>query len=134
MRSIKPGRGPSALGGIGSIGAAVFGVFWTIQALAMGAPPLFAGFGVLFVVMAIVTAVYNYKNATSKNRMSLYDITTENEEPDPIDYYIKTRQEDRNTTASTNLRQEYSSYCPYCGKGLKDDFTYCPQCGKHIKG
>ena len=29
MKHIKPGRGPSAMGGIGAAAAAVFGIFWT---------------------------------------------------------------------------------------------------------
>ena len=37
MKSIKPGRGPSMMGGVGSVIAAIFGVFWTIGAVQMGA-------------------------------------------------------------------------------------------------
>jgi len=36
MKSIKPGRGPSMMGGIAGVFVAVFGVFWTIMATAMG--------------------------------------------------------------------------------------------------
>lgn len=32
MKSIKPGRGPSAMGALGSIICVVFGIFWTIMA------------------------------------------------------------------------------------------------------
>ena len=32
MRSIKPGRGPSAMGAVGSAAIGVFGIFWTISA------------------------------------------------------------------------------------------------------
>ena len=38
MRSIKPGRGPSAMGAVGSAAIGVFGIFWTISAANMGAP------------------------------------------------------------------------------------------------
>ncbi len=38
MKSIKPGRGPSMMSGIAGIGAVVFGIFWTIMAVQMGAP------------------------------------------------------------------------------------------------
>ena len=74
MKSVKPGRGPSAMGAAGSIIAVIFGIFWTIGAASMGAPPLFPLFGVLFVIIGIVQTVYNLKNATGKNRYSSFDI------------------------------------------------------------
>lgn len=68
------------MGGVGGIVVAIFGVIWTIGALSMGAPPFFALFGLLFVVMAIAGVVYNFYNATSRNRMSSFDVTTDGEE------------------------------------------------------
>ena len=83
MKSIKPGRGPSMMGGIMGIAVAVFGVIWTVIAASMGGG-LFAIFGVVFVIVAIVNTVYNFKNATGKNRYSTFDVTTDEEEPDPL--------------------------------------------------
>ena len=85
MRSIKPGRGPSGMGALGSIIAVIFGIFWTIMAVSMGAPVFFPIFGILFVILGIVQAVYHFKNATGKNRYSAFDITEEGEEPDPLE-------------------------------------------------
>jgi len=133
LKSIKPGRGPSALGGFAGIIVAVFGIFWTIMAISMGAPILFALFGVFFVIMAAAQAVYNIKNATGRNRMSLYDITDENEEIDPIEKYIKPRETNMENSSNMYYETENARYCPYCGKALKDDFEYCPKCGKYIK-
>ena len=65
MKSIKPGRGPSIMGAIGSILAAAFGIVWTILAASMGVF-IFAIFGIIFVIAAIVQAIFNYKNATGK--------------------------------------------------------------------
>ena len=48
MKHIKPGRGPSAMGGIGAVAAAVFGIFWTAIA-----PGFMKAFGVIFIVIAI---------------------------------------------------------------------------------
>ena len=48
MKHIKPGRGPSAMGGIGAAAAAVFGIFWTAIA-----PGFMKAFGVIFIVIAI---------------------------------------------------------------------------------
>ena len=60
MKHIKPGRGPSAMGGIGAVAAAVFGIFWTAIA-----PGFMKAFGVIFIVIAIAQAVYHFKNAAS---------------------------------------------------------------------
>ena len=85
MKSVKPGRGPSGMKFIGSVFAIVFGIFWTIMAARMGAPAFFPIFGVIFIIMGIVQAAYNYRNATGKNRYSSFDITDEGEEPDPLE-------------------------------------------------
>ena len=47
MKSIKPGRGPSMMGGISALFAALFGVFWIIVVLQSGGG-FFAFFGVMF--------------------------------------------------------------------------------------
>ena len=52
MRSVKPGRGPSLQGAIGSIFAVVFGIFWMVSAAKMGAPTPFVLMGLVFVVIA----------------------------------------------------------------------------------
>ena len=65
MRSVKPGRGPSMMGGIGAVIAIVFGIVWTLSAAQMGAPGFFPLFGVLFILVGVVQAVYNFKNAGS---------------------------------------------------------------------
>lgn len=97
MTSVKPGRGPSFMGGMASIIAALFGLFWFFSARSMvsdfsgvGGPDIgparvFPYFGLLFVVMAVVSAIYNIRNATAKNRHSVIDITDSEDEPDPLD-------------------------------------------------
>ena len=61
MRSVKRGRGPSAIGGIGSLIAVVFGIFWTILAyqLTRNAPfplvgTIFPFFGIVFIIAGII--------------------------------------------------------------------------------
>ena len=56
MKSIKPGRGPSGLGFIGSVFGIIFGIFWTIMAARLGAPALIPILGVIFIIMCIVQA------------------------------------------------------------------------------
>ena len=89
MRSIKPGRGPSMMGGFGAVCSVVFGIFWTVLAASMTRGTgiigvIFPLFGVLFIIIGICNAVYHFKNAASKNRYSAFDITDETEEPDPL--------------------------------------------------
>ena len=84
MKSVKPGRGPSLLGGAASVIAAVIGVVWIAVAASMDAPVYFCLFGVVFVGLAIAHALYDLYNATAKRRFSLFDITEEGEEPDPL--------------------------------------------------
>ena len=126
MKSIKPGRGPSAMGALGGIFAAVFGVIWTIAAVGMGAPWFFGLFGVCFVAMAIAGVVYNYKNATGKNRYSAFDIVDEHEESDPFNE----RFGYSNETAETGGGE--SNFCPYCGAAAGPEFEFCNKCGKKL--
>lgn len=132
LKSIKPGRGPSMMGVIGGIIAVIFGIFWTISAASIGSPPIFPLFGVLFIVVAVVNIIYNYKNATGKNRMSIYDITDADEEPDPFNKYIVPDRAEADYTREVSDEVEYMRFCPYCGESLKKDYAYCPRCGKQI--
>ena len=84
MKSVKPGRGPSLLGGAASAIAAVIGVVWIAVAASMDAPVYFCLFRVVFVGLAIAHALYDLYNATAKRRFSLFDVTEEGEEPDPL--------------------------------------------------
>ena len=84
MKSIKPGRGPSMMGGISALFAALFGVFWIIVVLQSGGG-FFAFFGVIFIAMALVQAWYNFHNASQKDRFSSFDIVDSREEMDPLD-------------------------------------------------
>lgn len=133
MRSIKPGRGPSSMGAVGSIGAGLFGVLWTIGAAQMGAPVFFVGFGIIFVGIAIAQGIYHYKNATGKNRMSLMDITEGNEEPDPLDTYLRTSASSASQSVESHTTENKTSYCPYCGSKVANEaYQFCPSCGKNL--
>ncbi len=129
MKSIKPGRGPSYMNFIGSIVISVFGVVWTIGAAIMGAPFVFPLFGVVFVAMGIGQAFYHHKNATSKERFSIYDITED--EPDPLDRWTE-RQENKTSTASKSESGGDINYCPYCGVKAAETFSFCKNCGKKL--
>lgn len=135
MKSIKPGRGPSMMNAIGSAAAAIFGVIWTLSAISMGAPIFFALFGVVFVLLGIGQAVYNYKNATGENRFSEYDITSSSEESDPLnDYFGRSRQDSSYISQSneTPADGEGKRFCPYCGSEVEPQYLYCSKCGKKL--
>lgn len=130
MKSIKPGRGPSAMGAAGSIFVAIFGVFWTIMATNAGAPIFFTLFGIGFVIIAVIQGFYNFYNATNENRMSVYDITDENEESDPLQERLGVGHRNDN---AVDKEINDANFCPYCGEPLHEEFSFCPKCGKRIR-
>ena len=140
MKSIKPGRGPSGMNFAGSIGAVIFGVIWTVIAFGMtsnfpaemGIVRIFPLFGVVFIAIGVVQAIYHYKNFTGKNRMSMLDITDDREEPDPLNEYFSGRQEEEPLPRRTENRQG-EKYCPYCGQPMAQEFQFCPKCGKEYR-
>ena len=135
MKSIKPGRGPSMMGGVMSIAAGIFGIIWTVLAVSIGAGP-FALFGIVFIAVAVFNAVYNFKNATGENRYSLYDITEHGEEPDPLNERFSREHTVSDSTADAETLQQRngkkSNFCPYCGTELQSDFVFCHVCGKKL--
>lgn len=125
MKSVKPGRGPSFMSGIACIGAAVVGVLWTVFSGSMGAPDEFTAFGVIFVLLAIASAVYNLVNATGKNRFSVFDVTDGHEEPDPMNARFGDSMKESGSASFT--------FCPHCGKKLEEASRFCPHCGKELR-
>ncbi len=115
MKSVKPGRGPSFMGGIAAVAVGIFGIIWTFLASSIGAPTPFALFGVVFVILAIAMAIYHFRNATGENRHSIVDIVEDGEEPDPL-----------------NERFGAKRYCPSCGETLPENARFCPACGKEM--
>lgn len=117
------------MGGVMSVAVALFGVFWTIMAVSTGAW-FMAPFGLIFIGVSVFNAVYNFKNATGKNRYSQYDITDENEEPDPWNEKFGEKRDNNCDVKPQTLAD--SRYCPYCGAKAAPDFEFCNVCGKKI--
>ena len=135
MKSIKPGRGPSMMSGIGSVFAIIFGIIWVVMAFGMGGMAgggifsIFPLFGIVFIGIAVVNAVYHFKNATGENRYSTFDITEDGEEIDPLqERFGKTGQSD----GAGSLQSAKSIYCPYCGAKAETGYAYCNRCGKKL--
>jgi len=132
MKSVKPGRSPSFMGGIGSLVSIACGIFWTIMSVSMGAPFFFKLFGIVFIVFCIVYSVYYFRNAAAKNRLSTYDISDDEEAPDPLDTFNNSRNERKRKHHDKN-ESEIGNYCPYCGSKREPDYLFCKHCGKKIK-
>ena len=88
---------------------------------------VFALFGIIFIAVAVVQAIYNFKNATGKNRYSAFDITDSSEEPDPLNERFG------NPQATTQKKNDVDNkFCPYCGTPVEGDFEFCNNCGKKL--
>lgn len=144
MKSIKPGRGPSGMGFIGSIIAVVFGILWIVVASSITRPmnqfssfgfepdpvdsafSIFPLFGLLFIAGAIASAVYNYRNYKGKDRYSIIDIVDSSEESNPLNEKAAGRAGQAQTSNPAG------SFCTECGRRLDGDFAFCPGCGKAL--
>jgi hypothetical protein len=134
MKSIKPGRGTSAVGVVGGIILVGWGILWTIFTYKFTENFPFPFFHVLFPVcglffigLGVTSVIYNAANATGKNRMSLFDITDGGEESDPADILLRGK---RSTSVAAPVQP--TRFCPYCGTPLTEVFKFCPGCGKNV--
>ncbi len=89
---------------------------------------LFALFGVVFVLVAAVQAIYHFRNATGKNRYSAFDVTDSSEESDPLNDRFGPGREN----AASGEAQGESAFCPYCGAQAEGDYAFCRKCGKKL--
>lgn len=113
----------------GVVGAllVVCGIAWTVLTANIGLG-FFTLFGIIFVIVGIMISAFHLKNARSKNRYSLYDITDESEEPDPLNQRFGGN--DSNYDQSYNAGK--NEYCPYCGTPVMEGYAYCNKCGKKL--
>ena len=124
MKSIKPGRAPSLLSGVIGIIMVLFGIFWTVMASNFGG--IMMVFGVLWTLIALIITIFNIKNGTAKKRYSMYDITDDKEEADPLNERFKENKDDVADDGND------SKYCPYCGAKVEETYEYCNKCGKKL--
>jgi ABC-type multidrug transport system fused ATPase/permease subunit len=131
MKKVKPGRGLSFIGFIGSIIAVVLGIFWLMLVIYFfekenesGSPVFyfFLLFGIIFILLGIGGAIYNYINAFSKKRFPVFDIVEDSKEGDHFESAIRRKRQSGN-----------GNYCPYCGNPVEELFSFCPNCGKDLK-
>jgi hypothetical protein len=131
MYSLKPGRGPSAMGAVGSLVAVIFGIFWTIMAyqITRNSPwpivgIMFPAFGLLFICIGIGQFIFNAYNASQRNRMSLMDVTHADEEPDPLNQRFQSRPQSDEPSAG---------FCSKCGVSLSAGDEFCRKCGTKVR-
>ena len=155
MKSIKPGRGPSGMSFVGSIAVIIFGIIWTViagtmaSAVPFGIVKIFPLFGVIFVIVGIIQAAYHYKNATGKDRFSIFDITDSHEEGDPANKWINKagRYGDENGPVrddgprdsgdvfGRDMSSEDDRFRDYRKTSREDagkGYNYCPYCGNPL--
>ena len=132
MKSVKPGRGPSMLTGIVGIFMICVGIVWTV--IASQASGFFALFGVFWTLMAAAITIYHFKNATSRNRYSQFDITDGGEEPDPLNQRFGGLGDEQEVYREPSYSQpgNSSTFCPYCGTPVAGDYEFCNKCGREL--
>lgn len=114
------------MGVAGGVAAVIFGIFWCIFAVAMGAW-IMIPFGFIFIGMAVYNVKYHHHNATSEDRYSIIDIVDEDEEPDPLN-----ERYGRKTSLIREENGTSADYCPFCGRSVDTGFNFCPKCGKKL--
>jgi len=129
MRSIKPGRAPSAIGTLRGVAMPFVGVMFTVVAFTVsgedpGPIEIFVSiFGILFVLMGITSAAYNLYNATRRNRLSAFDITSPGEESDPLNQLVESGGDAQEESVESKLRE----LDELRRKGLVTDTEYAAQ-------
>lgn len=129
--SVKPGRGPSVLGGVFAIVFGLFSFFLVGDVSSNDAPGAFIAMGYLIGVFAIVGGIYQLYNAGARNRLSDFDVTVGDEEPDPISRAIGRRGSTSRPRAAGGPATT-GGFCPHCGTGLQTGFKFCSSCGKSL--
>ncbi len=143
------------MSGVVGIFMVIVGFAWTFGAMSMGAPIFFGIFGLAWTGIAIANTIYSFKNASSKNRYSSFDIVDEYEEPDPLNERFGMSNDERErraalaeklnerstrTVSGAGLEEKSrfndgiveSAYCPFCGAEVLDGFEFCNKCGRKL--
>ena len=151
MKSVKPGRALSFIGGVISVIFVIIGIIWIAMSASPGVAPVYPTFGAVFIVTGIAMSFYWFKNAFGKNRFSLFDIADGDREPDPLNVFFggnRSRQATKSVretkpikVKSVAVRTKKSSdmsvskpggFCPHCGAKAEPGSTFCGQCGEML--
>ena len=113
MKSIKPGRGPSLIACIMDIIIGAYCILFSIIMFCFSGGDsigiVFVLFGVISIPITVISALNHFRNAIGKGRFSI----------DPLkDRLLNYKHEDITKGISD------SSFCPYCGTKVMDNFEY----------
>src|SRR5262245_23173102 len=123
--AVKPGRVPSLIGAVASIGVGAIGILELLKALDTRDPYKIL-FMVVFCFIAFSGAFYRLYNVTQRNRFSNYELVQSAQEPDPF-----ARALGYETTPAPRRRFP-GEHCPFCGASAPRTVDLCPSCGKDI--
>ena len=73
--------------------------------------------GVISIPITVISALYHFRNAIGKGSFSI----------DPLEDRLLNYKHEDITKGISN-----SSFCPYCGTKVMDNFEYCSRCGKKL--
>ena len=94
-----------------SLVAVIFGIFWCVVALSMGAGFMLI-FGIPFVGLLIYRLVMVSRHGKEEHK-------------------APPRQETDHW--NPRVRSAENGFCPYCGSTVDESFEYCPKCGRKLK-
>ena len=95
-----------------SVFVLLFGIFWCIAVISMGAG-FMAVFGLIFVGIAAYRLVMMLKLSKEEPK-----------EKEPWE---------QNQRSSYTVQPSGSNTCPYCGENVEDRFEFCPICGRRLR-
>lgn len=93
-------------------------------------------FGVIFIMVAVASAIYNFVGATRKNRFSEFDIVDGDEEPDPLNERFGGNENERTQPQPEDEHatdEHNANFCPYCGARAAAGHRFCRKCGKEMR-
>ena len=94
-----------------SVVALIFGIFWCLVALSMGAGFMLI-FGIPFVGLLAYRLVMIIKLGAEKPKQPpRQEMDPWEQREKPVGY----------------------EFCPYCGSAVEESFAYCPKCGRKLK-
>jgi hypothetical protein len=121
------------MGAVTGVAVAIFGVLWTIFAFSLTRDSpfpmvgvIFPLFGLVFVALAIGMVIYNIRNAAGRNRNSIVEITTGEEEPDPLNEVFGAKSTLSQGSGST-VEEKLEKLAELRRKGVISDAEYQTQ-------
>ena len=113
--------------GVIAVLLALFGLIWTVNVVSRlsSRGEMLASFGVLFICVAVVIAVYCFKKAAEAGRC-------ENEYDNEIIKNILLTDGKAGNYGKKEAHEEKAKFCPYCGTPASGYFDTCLNCGKKL--